>query len=267
MTEQYRPISDEDLHAYVDGQLDPARRNEVENYLTDHPEAALRVTEYQQFNQGLHTLFDPVLDEAIPERLNIRPKQRIRYASFAQAASVIIALTVGLVFGWISRGEIQTTNQVAHQTAQSVAMQNTLAMVNDAFASHAVYTPEVRHPVEVTSDEEQHLYAWLSKRLNTNVRAPALNSLGYKLLGGRLLASEGAPAAQFMYENAQGQRLTLFTRHKKMQESQTAFRFAEKGKTQGFYWIDGDLSYALIGEIDRDSISNAAHIVYQELNQ
>lgn len=274
MTEQYRPISDEDLHAYVDGQLEPARRTEVENYLTEHPEVTQLIADYQQYNLGLHKLFDPTLDESIPKRLTIRPRQHKHFISLAQAASVILALTVGVVFGWISRGEMPSTlpqhkvslvpNTVATQNAIA---QNTMAMMNDAFASHAVYTPEVRHPVEVTSDEEQHLYAWLSKRLDTNVRAPALNAIGYKLLGGRLLTSEGVPAAQFMYENASGQRLTLFTRHKKTQESQTAFRFAAKGKIQGFYWIDGDLAYALIGEIDRDAISNAAHIVYQELNQ
>ena len=270
MTEQHRPISEDDLHAYVDGQLDSARRSEVEEYLLQHADAAQRVKEYQQYNLGLHAMFDPVLEQAVPEHLTQRRNSPKTIVSLAQAATVIVALTIGVVFGWFSRGEIQSTplgTQTSATQQTQNGSQNALAMMDYAIASHAVYTPEVRHPVEVSSDEEQHLYAWLSKRLDTNVRAPALNTMGYKLLGGRLLTSDGGPAAQFMYENSLGQRLTLFTRHKKTQEAQTAFRYAAKGKIQGFYWIDGDLAYALIGEIDRDAISKAAHLVYQELNQ
>ena len=37
------PITETDLHAFVDGQLDVARRIEVEDYLAGHPEIAARV--------------------------------------------------------------------------------------------------------------------------------------------------------------------------------------------------------------------------------
>lgn len=73
-----------------------------------------------------------------------------------------------------------------------------------AALAHAVYAPEVRHPVEVAAVEKAHLAAWLSKRLEAEVRAPDLGGAGFALLGGRLLPGEalsGAaslPAAQFM---------------------------------------------------------------------
>ena len=255
MTEQNRPITEQDLHAYVDGQLDSVRHAEVEAYIAQSPDAAQRVKEYQAYNQGLHSLFDATLQEHVPEALKAKLQRRQTVSPYLQVAAMVAALAVGTVFGWITRGTMDP------------APQSTVAMVNDAFASHVVYTPEVRHPVEVTRDQEQHLITWLSKRLNTHVRAPALNTLGYELLGGRLLSSEGEPAAQFMYENAQGQRLTLFVRHKKTSESQTAFRYASQDKVQGFYWIDGNLGYALIGEVDKDVISDAAHVAYQELNR
>ena len=37
------PITETDLHAFIDGQLDVARRIEVEDYLAKHPDAAARV--------------------------------------------------------------------------------------------------------------------------------------------------------------------------------------------------------------------------------
>ncbi|WP_455220848.1 anti-sigma factor family protein [Kaarinaea lacus] len=255
MTDQDRPITEQELHAYVDGQLDATRHAEVEAYLALHPEIAQKVKEHQTYNQGLHALFDSTLQEEVPSTLTEIPQAKKKLTPYFQFAAMIAALAVGTVFGWTFRGSVEPQPQP------------TMTMVNDAIASHVVYTPEVRHPVEVTVDHEQHLITWLSKRLNTKVRAPALQTLGYELLGGRLLSSEGEPAAQFMYENSQGQRLTLFVRHKKASESQTAFRYASQDKVHGFYWIDGNLGYALIGEVDKDIISNAAHLVYQELNR
>lgn len=255
MTEQDRPITEQELQAYVDGQLDTVRHLEVETYIAQHPDMAHKVKDYQAYNQGLHALFDNTLQEPVPDTFKARSQFK-RYAPvYLKAAAMVSALIIGSVFGWIMRGQVEP------------ASHSTMAMVNDAFASHAVYSPEVRHPVEVTRDQEQHLFSWLSKRIDANVRAPALGSLGYELLGGRLLASEGEPAAQFMYENAQGQRLTLFIRHKKTSESQTAFRYANQDNVRGFYWIDGDLGYALIGEVDQNIISDAAHAAYQELNR
>jgi anti-sigma factor RsiW len=49
--------------------------------------------------------------------------------------------------------------------------------------AHAAYVPEVRHPVEVAASEQQHLIAWLSKRLSRPLRAPSLDAAGYQLLG------------------------------------------------------------------------------------
>jgi anti-sigma factor RsiW len=40
MSDPVRPIAEEELHAYVDGQLDADRRSAVQRYLQDHPEVA-----------------------------------------------------------------------------------------------------------------------------------------------------------------------------------------------------------------------------------
>lgn len=122
--------------------------------------------------------------------------------------------------------------------------------------------------MEVSSEEEKHLTGWLSKRLETRIKAPQLNRLGYQLLGGRLLAAEeGEPAAQFMYQDAQGNRLTLYLRRKHAADQNTAFQYAQQADIRDFYWIDGDLGYVLTGKVDRATISEIAHLIYEELNQ
>ncbi len=70
-----------------------------------------------------------------------------------------------------------------------------------AAVAHAVYSPEVRHPVEVGADQEAYLVRWLPKRLGANLKVPHLAAQGYPLVGGRLLPGERGPAAQFMYQD------------------------------------------------------------------
>src|SRR5207247_1948253 len=116
----------------------------------------------------------------------------LRYA----AAAAIFALGIGL--GWIVRGMFIAPQLLPTSFARLAA------------TAHVVYAPEVRHPVEVTADDEQHLVNWLSKRLGTTLKAPKLGPLGYELVGGRLLSGPQGPVAHFMYQDARGQRLTLY---------------------------------------------------------
>ena len=63
------PVGEDELHAYVDGALPPARMARVEAWLAANPAAAARVQEWRRQTDSFHRLFDPVLDEPMPERL------------------------------------------------------------------------------------------------------------------------------------------------------------------------------------------------------
>ena len=140
------------------------------------------------------------------------------------------------------------------------------AFVVNAIGAHSVYVPEVRHPVEVKADEE-HLVRWLTRRVGAPiVRAPSLAEHGWKLMGGRLLPDRGLPAAQFMYEDGTGRRLTLYIR-KETGLDNTAFRFAEHDGFGAFYWIDRPLAYALAGRLSREELMELANAVYAQLEQ
>jgi anti-sigma factor RsiW len=248
------PITDEDLHAYVDGRLDEPRRAALEAWLTAHPSEAERVHQYQRINQELHSLFDPVLREPIPAGLVPAPKPRRRQLPLQAAAAVLVFLLGGAA-GWLARD------------ATAPASGLSAALPQLAASAHIVYLPEVRHPVEVGAEEEQHLVAWLSKRLGTQIHAPSLGELGYSLIGGRLLpAAKGQPAAFFMYQDEQGNRLTLYVRAGLEDRQGSAFRYAEENGIGVFYWVEGELGYALTGEAERARLLRAAHLVYRSLN-
>jgi len=253
-------FSEQELQAYVDNELDEQTHQQVELYLQKNPELAAAIKDYQNYNAGLHLLFDQVLDEKVPERLEPYQTQNVRkpWFSMAVAASLFVAVGVGMVVGWVSHSGLAPITESEQASTER--------LVQDAFAYHAVYTPEVLHPVEVDASQQQHLTKWLSKRLKTKIVAPELSQLGFKLLGGRLLESGDEPAAQFMYENEQGQRLTLFARHRFDSEAETAFRYASEGNINGFYWVDNELCFVIVAAIPKEQISRVSHFVYQALN-
>jgi anti-sigma factor RsiW len=242
-------VQEFDLQAYVDGVAEQPLRLAVEAYLAERPEEAERVRAYRAQNAALRALFDPVLAEPVPPALVTRPAPR-RWRFVAIAASVLF---VGVAVGWIARGAM-------------VPPQSGFTLARSAAIAHAVYSPEVRHPVEVGADQEDHLVKWLSKRLGTNLRAPRLSALGYDLVGGRLLSGPQGPVAQFMYQDAKGQRLTLYVSAQKGDRGDTAFRFSQEDKVAVFYWIDHNYGYALSGEIKRENLLALATSVYQQLS-
>jgi anti-sigma factor RsiW len=252
MTAQGPAIADIDLHAYVDGKLAAERRGEVEILLANNPSEQARVQAYQEQNRLLHALFDPVLTEPLPVRWQT-PIRNWRISAKAVAAA-LAWIVVGGLLGWFLRGNLASRSAKGVDFARQAAL------------AHAVYTPEVRHPVEVAADQEEHLVRWLSKRLGGMLKVPHLGDLGYDLVGGRLLPGDQGPVAQFMYQDQSGKRLTLYIKTDPSSERETAFRFSQQGKVAVFYWLDHRLSYALSGEMGKDDLFKVANAIYQKLN-
>lgn len=260
-------ITDADLHAYVDDQLTETRRAEVEACLAAQPEEAERVRVYMMQNQALRELFNPVMNEPVPERLRelISPPTVVvdyhhsgsymsRWSLGRFAAGVLIAVISGMG-GWAAHDKYQPEQHMARMPS----------LPRQAAIAHVVYSPDIRRPVEVGADQEDQLVAWLSKRLGTPVHPPKLGALGYELIGGRLLPGNSGPVAQFMYHDATGQRLTLYVSTENTSNHDTAFRFAQEGPVNVFYWIDGQFGYALSAGIPKAELGRIATAVYEQL--
>jgi anti-sigma factor RsiW len=255
-------IARDDLHAYVDGRLGPEVQARIEAKLAQHSEDAAAVQAYRQQNRDLRETFAPVLDEPLPPALQAAVTARTAmgpratpslWPGWALAASVLLLL-VGGAGGWLLHGWQATPGRAGGSFAEQ------------ALGAHRVFVSEVRHPVEVGAEQEAHLVGWLSKRLGTKLRAPELRAAGFELVGGRLLAEGAQPAAQLMYEDDGGRRLTLYLRAIEGAE-QTAFRFVEAHGVAAFYWIDEDYAYALVAPLERDRLLAIAHQVYEDLER
>ena len=238
----------EELHAYLDRELDATRAQAVEAWLEAEPDARAALQAYRDQGAALHGAFDGVLSEALPARL--LPQARVR-AWPGRMGAASIGLALGVLLGWSLRD--------AREPVQAPMLPRQAAV------AHAVFVPEVRHPVEVSAKEEAHLVRWLSKRLGTSIRVPTLSAHGFELLGGRLLPESARPGAQFMYQDAAGRRLTLYL-STDVANRDSAFRYATEGGLHVFYWIDREVGYALSGDLDKQQMLAVARSVYEQLN-
>lgn len=131
---------------------------------------------------------------------------------------------------WTARGAL---DEAPSRQARALALSPTTELegfAQRAAVAHAVYSPDPRRPVEVGADQEQALVTWLTRRLGGAVHPPALSSVGYELIGGRLLPGAKGPAAQFMYGAVGGQRLTLYVARETAGQN-TSFRFVSEGES------------------------------------
>src|SRR3954469_16907938 len=253
------PVTEADLHAFADGRLTAARRAEVEAWLAARPEDAERVASYRETAVQLRAHYDSILSEAVPEKLEraATGRGRTRWRAVALAAGwTVFGAALGALAAW----------QMASIRPVQVVLPDTSGIARRAAVAHAVYSPEVRHPVEVGADQEQHLVTWLSKRLGLKLKAPQLDEAGMSLVGGRLLPGEAGPVAQFMYQSERGRRMTLYVRAENAPHRETAFRYARENNVGVFYWIEQTCSYAIASsDLSKEELLAVATMVYKQL--
>lgn len=249
------PISEEDLHAFADNRLEAARLTQVEAWLAAHPEQRAEVDAWREQSARIHRAYDAMLDQPIPSRL--MPAANYQRWSDWRHSAAVAWLFLGGLLGYLLRGEN------SQDTIISASAGTPLPRL--AAIAHAVYTPEVRHPVEVGADQESHLVGWLSKRLGAPLKPPRLDDAGYRLVGGRLLPGDKGEVAQFMYENDLHHRLTLYVQPRSPEAQDTRFRHAHEDGIDVFYWIDGRFGYALSGNTGRDDMLRLSTLVYRQL--
>jgi anti-sigma factor RsiW len=250
MTDPKIPVTEDELHAYIDNELPAERRGDVEAWLAGHPDDAARVQSWRAMADALHARYDSVADEAVPKRLEIeRLVRQPRKLVYGAIAATLVAFIAGGGVGWL-----------AHGAAASPSAFQTLTV--DALDAHRLYVVEVRHPVEVPGNERAHLQQWLTKRCGWIVRAPELDATGLKLVGGRLLPGPDGPASFLMYESASGERFTLYASRAKIETAQMRYTAAEN--SGAMYWSEDNVGYVLSGPTDKDRLNQIARLVYDQ---
>jgi anti-sigma factor RsiW len=265
---------DDTLSAWLDGELPPERRAEVDAWLLANLEEAARVRLWAADRDALRARLAPAETEPVPERL-----QQLVWQHAPEAAAPwwhgrgqwAAALAIFALGGLIGAGAMWRVQPARPVVAQAPAG----GWVQRAALAHSVYVPEQRHPVEVavagrTAEEsraqEEHLSRWLTRRLNVPVKLFDLREQGYELVGGRLLpdGAGAGPGAQLMYQATGGTaRVTVYLR-KPDEAAPAAFRFERDGDVNLFYWVEAGTGYALAGSLPREQLLALAEAIYRQ---
>jgi anti-sigma factor RsiW len=250
MTEPNIPVTEDELHAYVDDELPAERRGDVEAWLAAHPEDAERVQSWRTMAEALHARYDAVADEPVPKRLEIEQLVRQpRQWLYGAIAATLAAFIAGGSVGWLARGAAASPSTFKNFTV-------------DALDAHRLYVVEVRHPVEVPGSERAHLQQWLTKRCGWAVHAPELGATGLKLVGGRLLPGPTGPASFLMYESASGERFTVYAARAATESTQ--MRYARQANDSALFWAEHGVGYVVSGGSDRERLTQVAKLVYDQ---
>ncbi|RKT98768.1 anti-sigma factor [Burkholderia sp. Nafp2/4-1b] len=224
------------LSALLDGELSDAERREVLERLQADPREADRFAHYGAQRDALHALFPlPAAAPALFVQRRASRRRTFAYACAGLAAGLVLG--IALHAGWTTFG------------------------VEPAFAAradvaYAVYAADRDHPVEIDARDPARLAGWLSARLGRTVRAPSLDEYGYALLGGRLLPGDAGPAAQLMYQRADGTRVTLYLTAYDARRLAPRARSADGRYT--YFWSDRGMGYALSGRGDERRLREIA---------
>jgi anti-sigma factor RsiW len=252
-------LTDEQLCAYLDNELDNATREAVSRALAQDPAIRARLESWSAQTEDLRMALDTELHEPLPAGL-------VRLASAPAATPVAVKQTASA--SWRDRlAEWLPSPRFAGALAAAVLVGIFIGkdllprldtdgqLVRLASVAHHVYSPDKRQPVEVKS-EDPTLTSWISKRLGKKVFAPQVG--GFRFLGGRLLAGAEEPAGQFMYEDPSGKRLTVFVRTEGALNRSTKPECDTYRNIGVCYWYAGDVAYALAGEVSVSALASLA---------
>ena len=258
MTDRLERISEDELHAYVDGELPAERREAVAAWLAAHPEDAGLVAAWRAQAEAIRARYGATAEEPVPERLKL--DYLARYARMSRrlwmgaAAATLAAFVIGGGAGWFAHGAV-------------AAPPNGFGILTtDALEAHKLYVVEVRHPVEVPGAERAHMTKWLSKRLGHRLQVPDLSAMNLKLVGGRLLPGPGGASAFYMYESPSGERYTIYCA-KADTTPQTALRFKSEKRFAAVYWVENNLAYVVSGPDQRAQLETVAKTVYDQIDK
>ena len=275
-------VDETDLHALVDGELDPDHRRRVEDHLLLHPGDAALVEDWRRQNAALRAAFEPIALETPPLSLrtaatraaaqsqgpietgathwgrpsgtprprrieDLRVRQR-RQAALISALLLVSGLALAGLAAFVFAGGRSEAPRAPAPTAFSQGY------VSRAGLTYATYTVDA-HPVEFDATRRDELADRLKTRVGFS-RIPDLSAQDLRLLGGRIVPGVSGPAGFLIYERADGGRVGLYF-------ERAVFAAAPPAPRGGFgvtaiEWRAADFAFVLVGPLPPDAMQAAA---------
>ena len=254
-----RDYTEQDIHMALDGEMPAEDLVFYQAWLDADPEMKAKAERYAADREQMRQAFAGIPSERVPDRLArlvtdnaAAPSRRAPLWRMAAAAVIFLAGGLGGYFlgntGWSPNSGTVAGNELAQE----------------AIEAHVLYAAEKLHVVEVGADQSEHLLGWLSKRVGLELIAPDFSAEGLTFLGGRLLPAGPGKAAQFMYQDGSGNRVSLYVTADK-NAGDTGFRLVQENGVSAYYWLDDGYGCVITGSMPDERLLSMANSAYKQL--
>ncbi len=235
----FEPLAEEDIHAFIDGELDPARARAFADRIAADPALAEKVAAYRADKALIAAHYGPLIDRPVPLAMHralvsVERKQplRLNFARLAMAASVLIA--VAAAFGYrvlLPGGDVIDTAVAAHSGA----------VAGQAVAADA---------------------AKISETLGLTLKLPDLAKAGYTLADVSVVPGARGKAVKIAYRSVSGEPFTLYLENSSGREQ---FEITRRGDVLVCLWQDDVLSTVMVGKMPAAEMLRVASLAYNGL--
>jgi len=244
-------IRDEELHAYIDGELDDAENSRVNALVQTDPELSARTAAMRADKARLVSLYGGGLHEPLPREWIARIEEVSRRKSLPRTAWAMLALAASFV--------LVLSGTIVWREFRPVPRDDVVA---DALAARSLeQKPDYVVPVGTNTDVQAES-AVMAKSLETRVKAPDLSRMGYRLVGIDVYSSP-APSFDLRYVDARGRAVTLYIRRS---PGSTRFDILEMKGLKVCVWQDNIISTVVTGDMSAAEMQRLASLAYSGLS-
>ena len=275
-------ISDADLHALVDGELDGDRKRQAHTHLDSDANDAARVETWRRQNDAIRHAFARVAREPLPLSLSlsaspapvtplgmasplagppIRMSQVQQGRRNRQMSLALAAFLAGCVASGVALFSFQREVPVSGTALLSDS--SPAAATRRALLAWRVFALDAQRPVEIYAAQKFALSSWLAERVNL-AAVPDLSSVGLKLMGGRVVTGENGPAALLVYETGEGARIALYA-ERRGDPGVPGVSVTELGGARIAEWRRDGLGHALVGIMPEGNMRAIAELLATRL--
>jgi anti-sigma factor RsiW len=238
------------VHAYLDGELDPANSVAVARQIATDPVLGAEVKRIEALRQAVR---ERLPCEPVPPRLRTkiegaigRTAPQVPPSWRALAASVVLAMALASGSTWVVLRPM-TDDRIAEAVVDS-HMRSLLA-------------PQ---PADVTSSERHMVKPWFNSRIAQSPQVVDLTKEGFPLVGGRVDVVEASPVATLVY----ARRLHLISLSA-MPAANSVPVLSPRRSVKGYniaQWSEGGVDYWAVSDLNASELDTFARLIRTALS-
>lgn len=239
-----RFISDEDLHAYIDGALTQERTHLVRKALAADPALAESTALFKADKAMFKAVYAPLAERPLPPEWIAQARRRGASRTHWRQAGAIAAVLLVVAIGPL------TWRYYAPPAGTDVVQ----VALDAREGTHA----GIRHVVTASDLKTDRYSAAFRQAVASNVRIPDLSRMGFRLEGLHLYDK----AAEILYRGPQDQLFTLYVRRS---DGSARFDQFERRGLRVCIWQDDQISTVMAGNISAAAMQRLATLSYTGL--